>query len=506
MLLIFVLCSTGRETTHAASEARPRSIGDNLSVTDRVAATIERNCLSVQRPRIGVAVSGGADSVFLLHALRELGLAAAVLHVNHGLRGKESDSDEEFVRALAHRYELPFHVLAAPVAAGNVEQEARRARYDFFARQIEAGTCEAVATGHTLDDQAETVLYRFLRGAGTAGLSGIRPVTASGIIRPLIDLRRDEIRSWLKERGIQWQEDCSNRNPDFLRNRIRLQHMPALSASVNPSLPEVLASTADWARAEEVYWAAELGRLESLYLTQKPETILIFTKRFLELPVAVQRRLLRRAIERVRGSLRAIDFRHVENIRDMMATQEGSGRIQLPDLDVYRSFDWLRLAPPGIDSRMERDFESPLNVPGRTEVLERHIALEMELIDNPGVYNDSEVAALDWDRCAGSLSQGMTLRNWRPGDRYQPGGRAASEKIKTLFQECRVPLWERRTWPVVVAESPGIVWSRKFGVASEFAARPESGKILTIREVMESKPADGASMLLKRARAGVVVS
>lgn len=453
--------------------------------------------------RIGVAVSGGADSAFLLRAMRELGLAVAVLHVNHGLRGAESDRDEEFVRALALQCGLPVHVLAAPVATGNIEQEARRARYEFFVHHIAIGTCEAVATGHTLDDQAETVLYRFLRGAGTAGLSGIRPVTESGMIRPLIDLRRDEIRTWLKERNIQWQEDCSNQNQEFLRNRIRLQHMPELSASLNPSLPEVLASTADWARAEEDYWSAELERLESLYFIEKPETILISTKPFLELPVAVQRRLLRRAIERVRGSLRAIDFRHVEQIRIMMATREGSGRIQLPDLDIYRSFDWLRLAPVGIDSRLERDFETPLSIPGRTEVPERQLTIEMELIDNPSVYNGSE--ALDWERCAGSLSSGgLRLRNWRPGDRYQPQGRAEAEKIKTLFQECRVPLWERRTWPVVAAESKGqgngIVWSRRFGVASEFAAGPESRKILTIREVTESKLPNGASMLLERAR------
>jgi len=446
--------------------------------------------------RIGVAVSGGADSVFLLHALRELGLAVAVLHVNHGLRGSESDGDEEFVRALASLYGLPIHVLAAPVLTGNVEQEARRARYDFFVEQISSGTCEAVATGHTLDDQAETVLYRFLRGAGTAGLSGIRPATASGIIRPLIELRRDEIRSWLTDRNIPWREDQSNQNPEFLRNRIRLQHLPELSASVNPALPEVLASTADWAQAEEDYWTAELDRLEPLYLIEQPEIILISTSPFLELPVAVQRRLLRRAVERVRGSLRAIDFRHVEAIRAMMATREGSGRIQLPDLDVYRSFDWLRLAPFGIDSRLERDFEAPLAIPGRTEVPERQLTIEMELLDNPDVYN-REVQALDWERCAGSLSEGLRLRNWRPGDRYQPQGRTAAEKIKTLFQECRVPLWERRTWPVVVAET--ILWSRRFGVASEFAAGLESGKILTIREVTESKPHGGASILLKRA-------
>jgi tRNA(Ile)-lysidine synthase len=397
---------------------------------------------------------------------------------------------------------LPAHVLNAPVLEGNIEQEARRIRYDFFAQQIADGICDAVATGHTLDDQAETVLYRFLRGAGTAGLSGIRPATASRIIRPLIELRREEIRRWLTERNIQWQEDCSNQNRAFLRNRIRLQHLPELSASLNPSLAEVLANTANWAQGEEDYWTAELDRLAPLYFIEKPETILISTKPFLELPVAVQRRLLRRGIERVRGSLRAIDFQHVERIRAMMATREGSGRMQIPDLDVYRSFDWLRLAPPGIDSRLERDFESDLAIPGRTEVPGRQLTIEMELLDNPGVYNSGEVGVLDWELCTGSLSfQGLKLRNWRPGDQYQPQGRTTAEKIKTLFQERRVPLWERRTWPVVVqtngAIGSTIVWSRRFGVAGEFAAKPGSGKILTIREVLESKPRLGTSMLLK---------
>jgi tRNA(Ile)-lysidine synthase len=308
-----------------------------------------------------------------------------------------------------------------------------------------------------------------------------------------------------------------------------MQHMPELSASLNPSLPEVLASTADWARAEEDYWAAELDRLEPIYLIEKPETILISTGPYGDLPMAAQRRLLRRAIERVRGSLRAIDFRHVEAIRAMMATREGSGRIQLPGLDVYRSFDWLRLTPFGIDSRLERDFEAPVVVPGRTVVPERHLTIEMELTDKPSVYN-KEVQALDWERCAGSLSSvRLMVRNWRPGDQYQPQGRTTAEKIKTLFQEYRIPLWERRSWPVIVqagdvqagdvqagdvqagdfetrdvhangVRADTIVWSRQFGVASKFAAGPESGKILTISEVTESKPRNVTSMLMGSAR------
>ena len=442
---------------------------------ERVAAAIERYGIL----QAGVAVSGGADSVFLLHALYELGRATAVLHVNHGLRGAESDADEAFVRDLAARYKLPFLVASPPVPEGNVEQEARRLRYEFFKGH------GVVATGHTLDDQAETVLYRFLRGSGTAGLSGIRP-TAPGIIRPLLELRRVEIRTWLREHEIAWREDSSNADPDFARNRIRLRHLPDLSASLNPSLTEGLASTAEWARDEEDYWVAELSRLEPLYLDIRPETVLIQLGSFCLLPAAVQRRLLRRAIERVRGSLRSIDFRHVEAIRAMMATSEGSGRAQLPGLEAYRSFDWLRLGPPGFDARIERDFEIPLLIPGRTEDIDRHLALEVELCPGGHVYNDG-VDGLDGERCTGSLM----LRNWRPGDQ------TAGKKIKTLFQEYRIPLWERRTWPVVTSGN-SIVWTRRFGAASEFAAGPESRKILMIREVKESNPSNPASMELKR--------
>jgi tRNA(Ile)-lysidine synthase len=425
---------------------------------------------------IGVAVSGGADSVFLLHALAELGRAACVLHVNHKLRGAESDADEAFVRALAARLNLPIAVAEIPVAAGNVEQEARRARYDFFTQQIAAGFCDAVATGHTLDDQAETIFSRFLRGAGTAGLSGIRPTNRNGVIRPMLHLRRAEIRASLTERGTEWRNDSSNLDTSFERNRIRLELMPQLG----PALPEILASTAEWARGEEDYWTAEIARLAPPLLQQNGEVILIHMKALLAHPVAVQRRLLRRAIEILRGGLRSIDFRHIEAIRALTHSLEGSGRLQLPDLDIFRSFDWLRFAPLGFDSRLERDFEVELTIPGKVTIPERNLFMELELTTGADVYNKQE-NVLDWWRCAGSL----TLRNWRPGDSLRLSGKSGAEKIKSLFQEYRIPLWERRSWPVI-AEGSSIVWTRQFGPAAEFAAGPDSGQVLLIREDRES--------------------
>jgi tRNA(Ile)-lysidine synthase len=458
-------------------------------VLDRIAAFFSTPA-GLTYKKIAVAVSGGADSVFLLTALHQLNLAAAILHVNHKLRGPASDADEAFVRALAAQHDLPFHTAALPPGEGNTEQEARRLRYQFFLDCIAQHLCDSVATGHTLDDQAETVLFRFLRGSGTAGLSGIRPATSDGIVRPLLALRRNEIRDWLTAQNIPWREDASNANLDFQRNRIRHNVLPEL-AQLNPSLPEVLASTAAWARDEEDYWTAELDRLEPLYLQPAPETRILNIEPFTRLPAAVQRRLLRRAIGRVRGNLRTIGFHHVEAIRALMQTREGSGRIQLPDLDVFRSFDQLRLAPQHFDARIERNFSVPITIPGEIKVPERQLSIDMEQFTPSGVYNGG-VNALDWAKCRGSLH----LRNWRPGDQLERADRlGASVKIKTLFQEYRIPLWERRRWPVIVMKSAvlksavmddsadaDIVWTRKFGAARQFAASPESESVVLVRE------------------------
>jgi tRNA(Ile)-lysidine synthase len=433
-----------------------------------------------------VAVSGGADSVCLLHALLELapelGLSLSVIHLDHNLRGHESRADAAFVSELAARLALPFHLETADVrgmAAGdNLEQAARRARRAFFLRMLQRGL-DRIALGHTCSDQAETVLYRFLRGAGTAGLAGVRPVTAEGIVRPLIEIERDEVRAWLGERGIRWREDSSNADLSFDRNRIRHVLLPELAREWNPALTATLANTADWAREEETYWEGEIARIAPAVLTVKAPAVLVDIAALGRLPAAVARRLVRRAIELAKGDLRAIDFDHVRAISALAAAPDGSGRLQVPGLDVFRSFDWLRLAPPV--PAEPRDFEVPLAVPGRAE-LPAGAVLSAEVVDISkstsnldSVYNDG-VGCLNRTR----VSAPLVVRNWRPGDRYQPAGYPGEEKVKTLFQRARIPLWERRRWPVIMAGSE-IVWVLRFGPSAAYAATSNTQSILRIR-------------------------
>jgi tRNA(Ile)-lysidine synthase len=451
---------------------------------DRIRQTIERYAMFQPDMKVGVAVSGGADSVCLLHVLREFDLQLHVLHLNHNLRGDESRGDAEFVRELAAALQLPCTIREANFAdsTGNLEQEAREARLAFFREVISTGLVDRVALGHTRSDQAETVLFRFLRGSGTAGLAGIRPVTADGIVRPLFDVERADVERFLEDRRISWREDATNRSRQFARNRIRHELLPQLERGWNSGIRDALVQTADWARDEELYWKAELDRLSPGLLTENEGAVLVRTAPLLALPRAVARRLVRRAIEMAKGDLRGIDFAHVEAILNLAQRSRGQGRVQVPGLEAIRSFDWLRFAIPKggyCGYRLEATVPGKLQIPGTGLLISLELLEKPETSESPDYVYNIGMGGLDWARVSGSLA----IRNWQPGDRYQPTGSTGEKKIKTLFQQARIPLWERRQWPVLV-EGESIVWVRRFGPAAGVAANSSSRSILRIQEAV----------------------
>jgi tRNA(Ile)-lysidine synthase len=419
----------------------------------------------------------------LLHALIELAprwnLELRVLHLDHGLRGAESQADAEFVRDAAAKLGLPCELESIRLTPGNVEQEARRARLRFFHRVIREAGADRVALGHTASDQAETVLFRLLRGAGTAGLAGIRPLTAGGIVRPLIEVERTAVLEFLKTRGIEWREDSSNQSRAFARNRIRHDLLPVLTRAWNPALTKTLAQTAAWAQAEEDWWEEEVRRLSAQRLIRRPGAVLARAGDLADLHRAAARRLVRRAIEEVKGDLRSIDFDHVERVLRLARGPRGEGCVRLPAVEVRRSFDRMRFAPPAGPEECP-SYRLWLPVPG--EVSAPCGAIATEVIEKEGLqklmesrYNGS-VSCLDWNQISGPLE----LRNWQPGDRYHPAEYTGEEKIKILFQRARVPMWERRGWPVIVRGGE-ILWARTFGPAARYSA-PASGPLLVVHD------------------------
>jgi len=438
--------------------------------------------------RVGVAVSGGADSVFLLHVLRELApkwdLRLSVIHIEHGIRGPASLADAEFVERLACDLALPFHLRRADVPAmeGNLEQDARNIRQAFYAELIASGAIDRLATGHTRTDQAETVLFRILRGSGLAGLAGILPVTREGLVRPLLEVDRNEIEAWLRDREITWQEDATNRDHTYARNRLRHEILPLLREGFNPQLDHALANLATLARDEESYWDAELARHIQQPRTNHQQLILPVSE-LSTAPPALARRLIRRAVEIVKGDLRGIDFRHIERVLEMVHSAGGSDRMQSPGLDVCRSFDWIRFAPPGPWAPRE-GFAVSLEIPGAVELPRSGARIALQVLEKDAATRPcaTVVNELDWQRLrTGEGAPSLELRNWRPGDQYRRVGRTNPEKVKFFFQEARVPLWERREWPIITFHGQ-IVWARRFGAAAEFARGPETRSVLHVLE------------------------
>jgi len=463
----------------------------NSTLIARVKRTILRHRMFEGARRIGVAVSGGADSVCLLLILRDLGFDTAVLHVNHLLRAEESERDEAVVRELAARLDVPLHLHRLDVKAlgGNLEEEARGVRYNFYRESIASRAVDCVATGHTLSDQAETVLFRMMRGAHLPGLAAIHPVAPGPVLRPLIDISRADVEQYLTERNEPWREDSSNVDLMFDRNRIRHTLMPELKRDWNPEIERALGQLATLAFDEERFWTEWISQYAANFLQIRGNIVLATASKLADQPIAIARRLVRRAIECVRGDLHAIDFAHVEAILDLARQREGDGRLQAPQVDVYRSFDWIRFAPLATGDRLaERNQETACIVPGIASLPVAQVTVDLQVIEKSDSSNGREAAVenakvkeyeLDWDRIL-ELGDEVRLRTWKPGDQYRPA-EGSARKLKTMFQESRIPLWERGTWPILTVGS-SIVWAREFGPAAEVAAREGSRRVLLVRE------------------------
>jgi tRNA(Ile)-lysidine synthase len=301
------------------------------------------------------------------------------------------------------------------------------------------------------------------------------------ILRPLLKTTRADIEAYLRALGQDWREDSSNRHLTFTRNRIRHEILPLLREGFNPRLDEALANLATLAQDEELYWQSEIERLQAP--ASRPLTLR--TSELAALPRALARRLIRRTLELAKGDLRQIEFAHIERILEMATCSEGHDRVQIPGLDVFRSFEWIRFVRPEEAGGPERDFSIRLQVPGSVELPGGCARITLQMLEKPDRSGScvTVVNELDLDRLrafSGAVPT-LELRNWRPGDKYRPAGRCQEEKIKLLFQEGRVPLWERRNWPIITYNGI-ILWTRRFGAAADFAASPGARVVLKVEE------------------------
>lgn len=451
-------------------------------LSQQVAAYLRSHELLKAGHRVGIAVSGGLDSVALLRLTldlrKELGSVISVVHFDHRLRGADSEADEQFVASLAAQYDLEFHCQGGDVRSHSIEKHfsleaaARELRYDFFQGLLQAKVLDRIATAHTLDDQAETVVLRLARGAGTRGLAGIYPkvmVAGGAIIRPLLQTRRADLEDFLRSFDQSWREDSSNLDLCHTRNRVRHNILPLLERELNPSIRESLADTADLARDEEDYWKREVER--ALPMVKKADHTLKIAE-LLNLPVALQRRMVRQVAESL--GLRP-EFKHIRGILRVAQAEATSTELthQWSVIRVQEELRFQRQSAPAI-----RDYEYPLPIPGTVEIPEATTRIETLIAAAGGPVSSSSSE----DRLDSSvLEKSLTVRNWRPGDRFWPAYSKAPKKIKELLQELQITGAERRMWPVI-ASGNEIIWLKGFPPPAKFRASSGNQAVVVIRE------------------------
>jgi len=473
--------------------------------------------------RVGVGVSGGADSVALLHLLAglqtELGIRLTVLHFHHQLRGMEADEDEQFVKMLASEFHLEFLSGRGDVAGEasrqgwNLEDAARRMRYEFFASCAASRNLDRVAVAHTADDQAETVLAHLLRGTGPAGLAGIYPV-AGLTVRPLLEFGREELRGYLSSLGRSWREDATNQDTSRMRARIRRRLIPLLCHDFEPLSVTRLARLAGLAREDEIFWRAlEEERFRTLTSADASGRVSVKIADlssplpllaclggkanggfdFPEAPaLALTRRLVRRIVAGMRGSRQQVTAQHVQDVLDLATKSQSGARIELPGVTIERTFDRLVFSAASqevetgdIDEAAipSHGFEYAVSKPGPSEVStvvvpEIRRRFNLKLVDWPPPPGET----VQYGQLAGNVYRGvidvarlqwpLVLRSWRPGDCYRPHGHRSVQKLKRLFLESRLPRSSRASWPVLTSAGQ-LVWASGYPVAGDFV--PHSG-------------------------------
>ncbi|MEI6149396.1 MAG: tRNA lysidine(34) synthetase TilS [bacterium] len=433
--------------------------------------------------RILVAVSGGADSVALLHALKTLSggrrWRLTVAHLHHGIRGLAADEDARFVERTAAQLKLPCVLGKARVPALarrrgiSLEMAAREARYTFLLRTARRVKADVIATAHTADDQAETVLLRLVRGAGRAGLSGISAETAlkgCRLVRPLLDVSRRDILSYLRREKLAWREDESNADSAFLRNRVRHQLIPLLERDFNPRIREALSRTRR-ILADEEAWLEELtgGMLDASLIPSDRAAMprrALSCRLLLAHPLAAQRRVIRMWLMARKAPESCFDFETLDRILALCGGARGSATLLLGEgWAVRRAYDRLTVDrilpdPAGFRVRVSIPGETLLPDPGWRIVARLEPGLIKERPRRPGIWPAR--ASLCFSTGG---RQPLYVRSWQPGDRMAPFGMKGSKKIQDILVDAKVPRQERPGLPLF--ESGGeIVWLPGYRVAA----------------------------------------
>ena len=472
-----------------------------------------------KRDHLLVGVSGGPDSVALLYLLMELrdiyNLQLYIVHLNHMLRGNESNEDAEYVKRLAKKMKLPVFIgkrdvgKFAKASKLSLEEAARIQRYEFYKQIADKLNIRKIALGHTADDNAETVLMRLLRGAGEQGLTGIYPVRRIGdleIIRPLLNIYRREIESFLKEKKISARTDSSNTDNRFFRNKVRLELIPLLEKNYNQNIKQVLINTADILKednecleeiTEKFYRQAEhptsKPRTEILWFRAKGEfgdtnnpvgdgharpAIHLSVQKIGDFPLAIQRRVIRYGIKKLIGHLRQITYQHCNEVLKLLKSNLAYGMIDLPNgLVVERMRRELV-----IRRRKTQNIHSiiyPVKIPGETLVPEFGVKLICAISKRKTNFKLSTQNPYQESFDYGKIKEPLFIRTRKNGDTFQPLGMIGKKKVKDFLIDQKISQ-PKKNRVLLLTDKSDIIWVAGLRISERFKVTEKTKQVLKV--------------------------
>jgi tRNA(Ile)-lysidine synthase len=443
-----------------------------------VKKTIKKYEMLKPGERVVLGVSGGADSVGLLHALSEMGeyeLDIIVAHLNHGIRGEEAERDKVFTEKMAKGMNIKFESASVDAPAYRkkygltLEEAARALRYKFFEEIRDKYKADKIATAHTLNDQAETVLIRLIRGSGLTGLSGIPPVTEDSVVRPLIETSRGEIEEYLQAKGIKWIEDTTNELRTFSRNRIRLELIPKLT-EYNPQVIETLARTSDILRIQDDFVKREGQKRFKRIFEKRGSELKGDLKKYKRLHAAMRLTVMRSALDELNEGLKNVSSVHLISADEFLLSDKTSGEAEFPGgVVIAKGHDsFLVTTREGLD----REFSYSIPSSGKWTFEEFEVEIKKVKTDNLEEKNE-EIAFFDPD----SVQFPIEVRSFQEGDRFIPLGMKGKKKVKKYFIDSKVPRFLRKRVPIFISGNR-IMWLGGMRMDERFRIKKKGGDSL----------------------------
>lgn len=461
-----------------------------FGLIDKVRRTIDHYGLLSRGDQVIAGISAGVDSMVLLHLLyslrQDFSLTLIIAHLNHGLRPEESEKEAELVQKESVRLGLPFEYRQFKVkefqesGGYSLQEAARRIRFQFFNDLLQKYGGGRIALGHHADDQVETVLLRLLRGSALKGLKGMLPFREGRIIRPLLEVWKEEIEAYAQENAILYLTDTSNLKLDYLRNQVRLKLIPFIEKHFQPNFRRTILRTATFLRVEDDFIEQEAEKAYRSIVHQKAEEIGFSFSSYRALHPALQRRVLQLAIGELvkqwnRDEVRELDV----NLIDKALKEPRPSLLLELSRGIYfeKRYDEISLKRGG--PKIIPPFEVELKVPGRTflEEIEREIEAEVIPWDTSNKIDESQnVVFLDFER----LDFPLRVRNLRPGDRFQPMGAGGTQKLKKFLIDHKIPKIDRPRIPLLVS-GKAIAWVGECRLDERFKVTPYTRKVLKLK-------------------------